>query len=119
MIALIDAEGRMVGRSLEPVALDRPAGADGSHPAAAPLRRRAAAAPRTPAFDGIARIAGFARARSVPWLVYRRHSDRCGARPGRRRTRAKAWLLGVAMLAIGLVLAALGSRAGSPGPCAS
>ena len=117
VISLIDAEGRMVGRSLEPERwIGQPAPMDRTL-----LLRRFAegrGSAENTGLDGIARIAGFARARSVPWLVYvgipvdsalgpagaqcaREPAARprhAGDRPGPR---------------------CLGRRGGSPGRCAS
>jgi len=103
VISLIDAEGRMVGRSLEPERwIGQPAPMDRTL-----LVRRFAeghGSAENTGFDGVARVAGFARARSVPWLVY------VGvpldlALVGASANARESLLLGLGMLAIGLALA--------------
>ena len=103
VISLIDAEGRMVGRSVEPERwIGQPAPMDRTL-----LLRRFAegrGSAENTGLDGVARIAGFARARSVPWLVYVGipvDTALFGARTNAR----DGLLLGLAMLAIGLGLA--------------
>ncbi len=103
VISLIDSEGRMVGRSLEPERwIGQPAPMDRTL-----LLRRLAegrGSAENVGFDGIARIAGFARARSVPWLVY--VGVPLDAALGLARINAReSLLLGLGMLAVGLVLA--------------
>ncbi len=104
VISLINADGRMVGRSIEPERwIGQPAPMDRTL-----LLRRFAegrGSAENTGFDGIARIAGFARARSVPWLVYVGvpiDSALLGAGANARESLA----LGLGMLAIGLALAA-------------
>jgi diguanylate cyclase (GGDEF)-like protein/PAS domain S-box-containing protein len=108
VISLIDAEGRMVGRSVEPERwIGQPAPMDRTL-----LLRRFAegrGSAENTGFDGIARIAGFARARSLPWLVYvgiPLDTALAGARTNAR----ESLLLGLAMLAIGVVLASWVAR---------
>ena len=108
VISLIDAEGRMVGRSLEPERwIGQPAPMDRTL-----LLRRFAegrGSAENTGLDGIARIAGFARARSVPWLVYVGIPVDSALGPAGANAR-ESLLLGLGMLAIGLVLAAWVAR---------
>ncbi|MCE9658069.1 MAG: diguanylate cyclase [Burkholderiales bacterium] len=113
VISLIDAQGRMVGRSLEPERwIGQPAPMDRT----LLLRRfgEGRGSTENTGVDGIARIAGFARARTVPWLVY--VGVPMDSAMGPAGTNAKESLaLGVAMLMIGLVLAAwVASRIARP-----
>jgi PAS domain S-box-containing protein len=103
VISLIDAEGRMVGRSVEPERwIGQPAPMDRTL-----LLRRFAegrGSAENVGLDGVARIAGFARARSVSWLVY--VGVPIDSALGPAGTHARESLgLGIAMLLIGLVLA--------------
>ena len=104
VISLIDVEGRMVGRSLEPERwIGQPAPMDRTL-----LLRRFAegrGSAENTGLDGIARIAGFARARSVSWLVYVGIPKDAALGPAGVNAR-ESLLLGLAMLALGLVLAA-------------
>jgi len=108
VISLIDAEGRMVGRSLEP---ERWIGQPAPMERTLLLRRFAEGrgSAENTGFDGIARIAGFARARSVPWLVYVGIPVEAALGPAGANAR-ESLLLGLGMLAIGLALAAWVAR---------
>jgi len=108
VISLIDAEGRMVGRSLEP---ERWIGQPAPMGRTLLLRRFAEGrgSAENTGFDGIARIAGFARARSVPWLVYVGIPIDAALAPAGIHARENL-LFGVAMLAIGLLLAGWAAR---------
>ena len=104
VISLINAEGRMVGRSLEPERwIGQPAPMDPT----LLLRRLAESRGSTEntGFDGVRRIAGFARARSVPWLVYVGIPVDAAIAPANASAR-ESLALGLGMLAIGLFLAA-------------
>jgi len=108
VISLIDADGRLIGRSLEPERwIGQPAPMDRTL-----LLRRFAegrGSGEHTGLDGLARIAGFARARSVPWLVYVGIPVDAALGPAGANAR-ESLLLGVGMLAIGLVLAAWVAR---------
>jgi diguanylate cyclase (GGDEF)-like protein/PAS domain S-box-containing protein len=108
VISLIDSEGRMIGRSLEPERwIGQPAPMDRTL-----LLRRFAegrGSAENTGLDGIARIAGFARARSVPWLVYVGIPVDAALGPAGANAR-ESLLLGLGMLAFGLVLAAWVAR---------
>jgi diguanylate cyclase (GGDEF)-like protein/PAS domain S-box-containing protein len=104
VISLINAEGRMVGRSLEPERwIGQPAPMDRT----LLLRRfgEGRGSAENTGFDGIARLAGFARARSVPWLVYVGIPLETALGPAGTYAR-ESLALGIGMLAIGLFLAA-------------
>jgi len=103
VISLIDAQGRMVGRSLEP---ERWIGQAAPMDRTLLLRRFAEGrgSAENIGFDGIARIAGFARARSVPWLVYVGVPIDAALAPARMNAR-ESLLLGTGMLALGLLIA--------------
>ena len=108
VISLIDNEGRMVGRSLEPERwIGQPAPMDRTL-----LLRRLAegrGSAENTGFDGIRRIAGFARTRSVPWLVYVGIPLDAAALAAGANAR-ESLLIGLGMLTIGLVLAAWVAR---------
>jgi diguanylate cyclase (GGDEF)-like protein/PAS domain S-box-containing protein len=108
VISLIDTEGRMVGRSLEP---ERWIGQPAPMERTLLLRRFAEGrgSGENTGLDGVARIAGFARARSVPWLVYVGVPIDAALGPAGASAR-ESLLLGLGMLAIGLVLAAWVAR---------
>ena len=103
MISLIDAEGRMVGRSVEP---ERWIGQPAPMERTLLLRRFAegSGSAENVGLDGVPRIAGFARARSVSWLVYVGIPKEAALGPAGTNAR-ESLALGIAMLLIGLVLA--------------
>ena len=108
VISLIDAEGRMVGRSLEP---DRWIGQPAPMERTLLLRRLAEGhgSAENTGVDGVPRIAGFARARSVPWLVYVGIPIDAALVSATRNAR-ESLALGVVMLVVGLFLAAWVAR---------
>ena len=113
VITLIDSDGRIVGRSLEP---ERWIGQAGPMDRTQLLRRlkedRGSA--ESMGIDGITRIAGFARSRSIPWLVYVGIPVDAALASTNLNTR-ESLALGVAMLVVGLMLAAwVASRIAQP-----
>ena len=113
VITLIDSDGRIVGRSLEP---ERWIGQAGPMDRTQLLRRlkedRGSA--ESMGIDGITRIAGFARSRSIPWLVYVGIPVDAALASTNLNTR-ESLALGVAMLVVGLILAAwVASRIAQP-----
>ncbi len=104
VITLVDSRGSIVGRSIEgerwigqPAPLDR-----------ADLLRRMGenrGSSENTGFDGIRRIFGFARSRSLPWLVYVGIPVDSALAQANDNTR-ESLLLGLAMLAAGLLIAA-------------
>ena len=113
VITLIDSDGRIVGRSLEP---ERWIGQAGPMDRTQLLRRlkedRGSA--ESMGIDGITRIAGFARSRSIPWLVYVGIPVDAALASTNLNAR-ESLALGVAMLVVGLMLAAwVASRIAQP-----
>ena len=113
VITLIDSDGRIVGRSLEP---ERWIGQAGPMDRTQLLRRlkedRGSA--ESMGIDGITRIAGLARSRSIPWLVYVGIPVDAALASTNLNTR-ESLALGVAMLVVGLMLAAwVASRIAQP-----
>ena len=113
VITLIDSDGRIVGRSLEP---ERWIGQAGPMDRTQLLRRLKEDRGRAESMgiDGITRIAGFARSRSIPWLVYVGIPVDAALASTNLNTR-ESLALGVAMLVVGLILAAwVASRIAQP-----
>jgi diguanylate cyclase (GGDEF)-like protein/PAS domain S-box-containing protein len=113
VISLIDSDGRMVGRSVEP---DRWIGQPAPMDRALLLRRLAEGhgSAENTGVDGVARIAGFARSRSIPWLVYVGIPVDTALASANLNSR-ESLALGVAMLVVGLFLAAwVASRIAQP-----
>jgi diguanylate cyclase (GGDEF)-like protein/PAS domain S-box-containing protein len=113
VISLIDSDGRMVGRSVEP---DRWIGQPAPMDRALLLRRLAEGhgSAENAGVDGVARIAGFARSRSIPWLVYVGIPVDTALASANLNSR-ESLALGVAMLVVGLFLAAwVASRIAQP-----
>ncbi|MGZ5156381.1 MAG: diguanylate cyclase domain-containing protein [Caldimonas sp.] len=104
VISVIDAENRMIGRSKEP---DRWIGQPAPMDRTVLLRRLAEGwgSVENTGFDGVHRIAGFARSRAVPWLVYVGIPVDVALASAALNAR-ESLALGIAMLAVGLVLAA-------------
>ncbi len=104
VISLIDADGRIIGRSLEP---ERWIGQAAPMDRALVLRRLAEGrgSAENTGLDGVSRIAGFARSRSMPWLVYVGIPIDAALASANLNAR-ESLALGVAMLVVGLFLAA-------------
>ena len=104
VISLIDADGHMVGRSLD---AERWIGQPAPMDRTLLLRRLAEGrgSAENVGVDGVPRIAGFARARAVPWLVYVGIPVDVALASANLSAR-ESLALGVAMLVVGLVLAA-------------
>lgn len=104
VISIIDGEGRFLARSID---ADRWIGKAAPLDRALLLRRLAEGrgSSEVTGIDGTARIFGFAKARSVAWLVYVGIPLETALAPARASTRQSLWL-GLAMLCIGLVVAA-------------
>jgi diguanylate cyclase (GGDEF)-like protein/PAS domain S-box-containing protein len=103
VISLIDADGRIVGRSLEP---ERWIGQASPMDPALVLRRLAEerGSAENTGLDGVTRIAGFARSRAMPWLVYVGIPIDAALASANLNAR-ESLALGVAMLVAGLFLA--------------
>jgi diguanylate cyclase (GGDEF)-like protein/PAS domain S-box-containing protein len=104
VIAVSSAEGKLVARSLDPDSwIGRPTPIDRTT-----LLRRLAeggGATSTTAIDGVARVFGFARARTAPWLVYVGiPTSVVGAAASESLRNSIA--LGVALLVLGLIISA-------------
>ena len=113
VITLIDSDGRIVGRSLEP---ERWIGRAGPMDRTQLLRRldESLGSAESVGVDGITRIAGFARSRTIPWLVYVGIPADAALASTNLNTR-ESLALGVAMLVVGLILAAwVASRIAQP-----
>ena len=113
VITLIDSDGRIVGRSLEP---ERWIGRAGPMDRTQLLRRldEGLGSAESVGVDGITRIAGFARSRTIPWLVYVGIPADAALASTNLNTR-ESLALGVAMLVVGLILAAwVASRIAQP-----
>ena len=113
VITLIDSDGRIVGRSLEP---ERWIGRAGPMDRTQLLRRldEGLGSAESVGVDGITRIAGFARSRTIPWLVYVGIPADAALASTNLNTR-ESLALGVAMLVVGLMLAAwVASRIAQP-----
>ena len=104
VISLIDSDGRVLARSVEP---ERWIGQSSPIGHALLLRRTVdgQGSGESVGVDGVTRIAGFASTRAMPWLVYVGipiDTALAGAHENSRESLA----LGVAMLVVGLFLAA-------------
>ncbi len=113
VISVIDADGRMVGRSLEP---ERWIGQAAPMERALLLQRLAEGrgSAENVGLDGVPRIAGFARSRAIPWLVYVGIPTDTALASASQNSR-ESLALGVAMLVLGLLLAAwVASRIARP-----
>ena len=104
VISLIDADGRILGRSLE---AERWIGQAAPMDRALVLRRLAEerGSAENVSLDGVARVAGFARSRSMPWLVYVGIPTDTALASANLNAR-ESMALGLAMLVVGLFLAA-------------
>ncbi|MEO8523328.1 MAG: diguanylate cyclase [Caldimonas sp.] len=104
VVSLIDADGRVLSRSVDPERwIGQPAPMD-----RALLQRRIAegrGSAKTANLDGVTRIAGFARARQMPWLVYVGIPVDTALALANQNSR-ESLALGVVMLVVGLLLAA-------------
>ena len=103
VISVIDAQGRFLARSLDG---DRWTGLQAPIDRALLLRRRAEGRGSSEAMsaDGVSRIFGIAKSRTLPWLVYVGVPVEVALAPVRASTR-DSLLLGLALLAAGLLLA--------------
>ncbi len=108
VISLIDVDARIVGRSLEP---ERWIGQTAPMERALVLRRLAEGrgSAENTGLDGVTRIAGFSRSRSMPWLVYVGIPIDTALASTHQNAR-DSLALGVGMLVVGLFLAAWVAR---------
>jgi len=103
VISIVDDDGLFVGRSLDPDRwIGRPAPIDRELMARRLMESRGSL--ESSGVDSVARIFGIARSRAVPWLVYVGIPLETALAPARARTREDVYL-GLAMLAIGLLIA--------------
>ena len=103
VISIVDGDGLFVGRSLDPDRwIGRPAPIDRELMARRLMESRGSL--ESSGVDSVARIFGIARSRAVPWLVYVGIPLETALAPARARTREDVYL-GLAMLAIGLLIA--------------
>ena len=103
VISIVDDDGLFVGRSLDPDRwIGRPAPIDRELMARRLMESRGSS--ESSGVDSVARIFGIARSRAVPWLVYVGIPLETALAPARARTREDVYL-GLAMLAIGLLIA--------------
>jgi len=104
VIAVIDAQGRFLARSVDG---DRWIGSQSPMDRGLLLRRlsEGRGSSEVVSVDGVSRIFGIAKSHSLPWLVYVGVPVEAALAPVRASTR-DSLLLGLAMLAIGLLLAA-------------
>jgi diguanylate cyclase (GGDEF)-like protein/PAS domain S-box-containing protein len=104
VITLIDSKGSVVGRSLDADRwIGQPAPLDHFDLLRRMVEDRGSA--ENPDFDGMHRIFGFARARTVPWLVYVGIPVDAALASAKGNAR-ESLLLGRVMLAVGLGIAA-------------
>jgi diguanylate cyclase (GGDEF)-like protein/PAS domain S-box-containing protein len=105
VITLVDAHGSVVARSVDPERwIGQPSPLD--HVDLLHRLAEAHGSGENTGFDGTHRIFGFARARSIPWLVYVGIPVEAALASANANTRESLGL-GLAMLALGLVIAAL------------
>ena len=103
VISIVDDDGLFVGRSLDPDRwIGRPAPIDRELMSRRLMESRGSL--ESSGVDSVARIFGIARSRAVPWLVYVGIPLETALAPARARTREDVYL-GLAMLAIGLLIA--------------
>jgi diguanylate cyclase (GGDEF)-like protein len=104
VISIIDADGVLLGRSLEP---GRWIGTSTGFDRAALLRLvvQGQGSGENTGVDGVRRIAGYARSQTAPWMVYVGIPVETALAPANRYAR-ESLLVGVAMLLVGLALAA-------------
>ncbi len=108
VISLIDSDGRLLARSVDP---ERWIGQSSPMDRALLLRRlnEGRGSGETLGVDGVSRIAGFARLRTMPWLVYVGIPVEAALAPANENSR-ESLAHGGAMLGVGLLLAAWVAR---------